>query len=255
MLFNIFQKKKIGMIFGSFDILHKGHLNYIKKAKEHCDYLICVISLDSTIKKLKKSTPINNEKKRKNNIKNLKICDKVVIGNKKDKLKIIEKYKPKKLIFGYDQKSFNLNIENELKKRNLNCEIITFKKGFCKNNFKSSKLKTILGVVKEGDKRGRLIGFRTANLYPKKDLGLINGVYKVKVILKNKKYNGILNCGVRPTFKNNKKLVYETHILNFDKNIYEKEIKIEIQNFLRFEKKFENMEKLKKQIKKDISLL
>ena len=74
---------------------------------------------------------------------------------------------------------------------------------------------------------------------------------KVKIGKNNKKYNGIANMGYRPTF-NQKKLLLEVNIFNFSKNIYNKKLKVEFISFIRGEKKFKNINYLKKQIKLDI---
>ena len=79
------------------------------------------------------------------------------------------------------------------------------------------------------------------------------GVYAVKVNLlsDNKIYKGIANLGLRPTF-NQKKILLEVNIFNFNKKIYGKRIRVEFVKFIRGEKKFKNIDQLKKQIDKDI---
>ena len=112
---------------------------------------------------------------------------------------------------------------------------------------------SIEGRIKTGRKMGRKIGFPTCNV----DIGdyIISkpGVYAVKVNIDKikKKYNGIANLGYRPTF-NQKKILLEVNIFNFSKNIYNKKLKVEFISFIRGEKKFKNIEQLKKQIDKDI---
>ena len=109
------------------------------------------------------------------------------------------------------------------------------------------------GTVKVGRKLGRKIGFPTCNL----DIGdyiiAKPGVYAVKVKIHNnsKKYHGIANLGYRPTF-NQKKILLEVNIFNFSENIYNKKLKVEFISFIRDEKKFKNIDQLKKQIDKDI---
>ena len=77
------------------------------------------------------------------------------------------------------------------------------------------------------------------------------GVYAVKVKGKNFNKNGIANIGYRPTF-NGQKLLLETNIFGFNKNLYSKVINVCFKKFIRAEKKFKNFEYLKKQIKIDI---
>jgi FAD synthetase len=95
--------KKV-MAFGTFDLLHPGHLHYLKEAKKYGDFLVVVVARDSTVLQVKKKLPKNNEELRCKNLENLKIADKVVLGEKEDKLKIINDEKPDILVFGYDQK-------------------------------------------------------------------------------------------------------------------------------------------------------
>ncbi len=113
----------------------------------------------------------------------------------------------------------------------------------------------ILGKVIKGKKRGKLIGFPTANLEisPLKLLPPA-GVYAVWVSYEDKKFKGALNIGTRPTF-NEKELSVEVHIFNFNKDIYEKTIKIEIIKYIRNELKFSSTQELKMQIKKDCELI
>ena len=95
--------KKV-MVFGTFDVLHKGHLNFFSQARKYGDYLIAVIARDNTVKEVKGRFPRNNEKKRLAEVK--KYVDKAVLGYIKDKHKVISKFKPDIICLGYDQKEF-----------------------------------------------------------------------------------------------------------------------------------------------------
>ena len=113
---------------------------------------------------------------------------------------------------------------------------------------------TISGEVVKGQQLGRQIGFRTANLiYPQELIDLPFGVYSVIVHHKGVTYNGITNFGIRPTVSNTHKCSLETHILDFDKDIYGKRISVEFLNMIRPEKKFASIDELKSQILFDIS--
>lgn len=108
---------------------------------------------------------------------------------------------------------------------------------------------TIQGVVKKGAQIGRMIGFPTANIdYPESIVKIPYGVYYVKIGEKR----GIMNWGMKPTVHNTLSPVSETHIFDFDGDLYGQELRIEILNRIRGEIKFQNLEELKKQIKKDI---
>lgn len=111
---------------------------------------------------------------------------------------------------------------------------------------------SISGKVIEGQKLGRKLGFRTANLlYPQELTTLPFGAYATNVTLKNEVCKGVTNFGLRPTV-DGKTPVVETHILNFDKDIYGETIDIEFTEMLRKEQKFASLEELKLQIKKDL---
>jgi len=113
----------------------------------------------------------------------------------------------------------------------------------------------IVGEVIEGDKRGRQIGFPTANIMMNNLIKPDFGVYAVIVNFNNKTFNGIANFGVRPTFDETKSLpILEVHLFNFSDNLYGKEIVISFVDFIRKEKKFNGLESLKSQIQLDINV-
>ena len=112
----------------------------------------------------------------------------------------------------------------------------------------------ITGKVVGGSQVGRKIGFPTANIELYEDYKLIpaNGVYAVWVHVNGAQYKGMLNIGVRPTIdgKNSRKSI-EVHILDFDKNLYDKKITIRFVDRIRDEKMFENVNALTYQLKED----
>jgi len=109
-------------------------------------------------------------------------------------------------------------------------------------------------TVVEGQKLGRQLGFKTANLiYPDNLVEIGKGVYKVKVEHNGEVYDGVANFGLRPTVAKYEKNVLEVHILNFDKDIYGEKIKVTFSKKIRDEKKFNSLEELKAQIKEDVS--
>lgn len=113
----------------------------------------------------------------------------------------------------------------------------------------------IVGEVVEGDKRGREIGFPTANITMNNLIKPDFGVYAVRINYNNDTFNGIANFGVRPTFDKTKSLpILEVHLFNFSDNLYGKEIVISFVDFIRKEKKFNGLESLKSQIQLDINI-
>jgi len=110
------------------------------------------------------------------------------------------------------------------------------------------------GRVRHGDKRGRTIGFPTLNMRVLNHIAPQRGVYAVKVHgLEHSIYNGVANLGMRPTVKGTENRL-ETHLFDFDQNVYGKHICVELVEFLREEKKFEKFEALKIQIIKDAEM-
>ncbi|HID70366.1 MAG TPA: bifunctional riboflavin kinase/FAD synthetase [Desulfobacterales bacterium] len=111
----------------------------------------------------------------------------------------------------------------------------------------------IRGEVQLGKQRGgKEIGFPTANLHiDREDLITKMGVYVCQVICEGKCYGGVLNIGVNPTF-GEERLVAETHIFDFDQDIYGKPIKVNLLRFLRGEQKFSGIAELSTQIAKDV---
>lgn len=109
----------------------------------------------------------------------------------------------------------------------------------------------IEGQVKEGEKRGRQIGFPTANLETDWDILPKVGVYATLANVDGTKHRSITNIGFRPTFGHNKLLI-ETHIFDFNEDIYKKRIKVEFVDRVRDEQKFNGPEALVEQIKKDV---
>lgn len=113
---------------------------------------------------------------------------------------------------------------------------------------------TIKGTVVKGQQLGRKIGFRTANImYPPELIDLPFGVYSVILHHNGLCYKGITNFGIRPTVSDTNKCTLETHIIDFDKDIYGDEISVEFLKMIRPEQKFSSVDELKQQIAEDIS--
>lgn len=191
---------------------------------------------------------------------------------------VIDKVKAKFLIIGYDHK-FGKNREGDitklkeyLKEKDLDMMIVGPEK-IEENAASSTKIREALksnnldfankmlghyyfieGVVVEGAKRGRTIGYPTANLKPSENNKLVppNGVYFVRIKYDQKQYFGVANIGLRPTFNNVKEPITEVYIFDFNKDIYGENICIEFIKKIRDEVKFNSIEELEIQIKKDV---
>ena len=190
---------------------------------------------------------------------------------------LINKLNIKNVIVGKDFKfgknrSGNFQIlENYSKENNFDVHLVEsvmlsdgsskFSSSIIRENIKSGEMEKvnfalgrpwhIQGIVIEGDKKAREINFPTANIIPGKHILPRKGVYCVEVCIDNEKYLGVSNFGKRPTVDGSKVLL-ETHIFNFNKEIYGNELTVRFLTFIRPEQKFANFDELAKQIKKDI---
>jgi len=112
---------------------------------------------------------------------------------------------------------------------------------------------SLYGTVVDGKRVGRTLGFPTANITAHPDMVVpANGVYITKTKYDDKWVNSITNVGVAPTLKNKNVFSIETHLLDFNEDIYGKDIEVCFIHKLRGEKKFENIEALKHQVESDI---
>ena len=111
---------------------------------------------------------------------------------------------------------------------------------------------SVLGTVISGAKRGRGLGYPTANINPHHEVLPANGVYAVKIFYRKKEYQGICNIGKRPTFNSPEdNQTIEAHLFNFKKNIYGQDLEIQFIKKIRDEIKFPDHSSLVEQIKKD----
>jgi riboflavin kinase/FMN adenylyltransferase len=107
------------------------------------------------------------------------------------------------------------------------------------------------GEVISGHRRGRDLGFPTANLRPDKALIPARGIYAVRLLLEGKARQGVLNIGFNPTFSDNA-LSVEVHIFDFDEDIYGKRLEVLFIDRIRDEMKFDGPAQLVEQIRRDV---
>ena len=107
------------MVFGTFDGLHKGHINFFKQAKKLArgSFLIVSIARDINVKKIKGEKPRLNEKKRVLLVKKSKLADRVVLSSVKNYLPHVVKEGPDIIALGYDQKAYVKNLKKDLKNK------------------------------------------------------------------------------------------------------------------------------------------
>jgi len=111
------------MATGTFDLLHPGHIYYLKEAKKLGDKLAVVVATDSTVRRLKHE-PINPQEIRLNLIKELKDVDEAYLGHEDDMYEIVKEIKPDVIALGFDQIHDENKIKSELKKRKINAKVV-----------------------------------------------------------------------------------------------------------------------------------
>ncbi|MDG2475697.1 MAG: bifunctional riboflavin kinase/FAD synthetase [Flavobacteriaceae bacterium] len=189
---------------------------------------------------------------------------------------LVEKLKVKHIIIGYDHRfgkgreasvkdlkdyanEFDFTVEEICAQE---IEKITISSTKIRNSINEGDLKTtekylgryfkLSGKVVKGDGLGKKINYPTANIFIEEKYKIIpkDGVYFIKTKIDNKSFNGMMNIGHRPTIGSNEKSI-EVHLFDFNKDIYDKFISIEIISKIRDEKKFSSIENLKEQLEKD----
>ena len=277
---------------GNFDGIHLGHQKVIHEAKKKAKKNKLSFGLMTFepvpvmfFNKKIKNHRISSLKQKKNQLKKLKLDFLIIIKFNKNFSslsaeefikKIIYKktscrflYISKNFRFGFKRKGNIETLKKYEKQYNFkNIIVKPFKKKrktisstFIRNKIRKGQIEevnkllnrnwSIEGKVIKGQKRGRKIGFPTCNLRLNSYVIPRLGVYAVKVKTNNISNNGIANIGYRPTF-NGRSLLLETNIFGINKNLYNKVITVSFKKFLRAEKKFKNIEYLKKQIRIDI---
>ncbi len=277
------------LVIGNFDGLHKGHVSILNEATRFAkknNRKIGLLTFDPNPKEF--FSKIKNFK-----IISLREKQKILSAMKIDYLIILkfnkslrnmtaenfiekilnEKIRPSKIVVGKEFKFGKNRVGNpNLLKKHFYTKIALQKKISGKKISSSqirklissgnvSKVKKFLGrywsingKVVSGDKIGRKLGYRTANVFLNDCILPLRGVYVTRLYLNKTIYNGISNYGVAPTFGRKKTDVLETHLLVPIRDLYKKNITIEFLKFLRKEKKFKSKKNLLDQIKKDITV-
>jgi len=160
--------------------------------------------------------------------------------------KLSSKYKYKLSIISHvKNKKTNLKFSSSIIRKNIN------EGSFEKVSQALGRNWFMKGKIIKGNQKARLINFPTANMQPGNHILPKKGVYCVNVTFNGNLYKGIANFGERPTVKG-VNLLLETHIFEFNRDIYGKELTVEFLTFIRSEKKFKDFKSLTSQIKKDV---
>ncbi len=130
------------MVFGTFDFVHKGHLNFFKQARALAKnpYLIVSIARDANVKKIKGRKPELSEKQRLSEIKKTKLVDQALLGSKTGYLSHIVKEHPHIIALGYDQKAYVNNLKDLLAKKGFKVKVVRLKP-YQPKKYKSSLVK------------------------------------------------------------------------------------------------------------------
>lgn len=140
--------KKV-IVFGTFDIFHEGHRNFLRQAKEHGDFLRAVVARDVTVAKVKGRAPENDEYSRLETVRMSGLVDEAVLGNIVDKYQIIREFKPDVVCLGYDQDVDFDKLKKVLNESDLsNVEVIKlkshkpekYKSSFLRKTFKKNEI-------------------------------------------------------------------------------------------------------------------
>ena len=111
---------------------------------------------------------------------------------------------------------------------------------------------SVPGRVVHGAGRGRSLGFRTANVAPPADrLMPANGIYAVWMLIDGARYAGAANVGVRPSFDNGERLL-EVHLLDYEGDLYDRQVSTEFVQYIREERRYDNVEALRRQVARDV---
>lgn len=131
------------MLFGTFDGLHSGHLNFFTQARrltKDNPFLIISVARDKNVFKIKGAWPQFSEKERVELVRNTRLADKVVLGGLKSYLPHIIKNNPEIIALGYDQRAYVKNLRKDLKNKGLKIQIRRLK-AYKPNIFKNSLLR------------------------------------------------------------------------------------------------------------------
>lgn len=141
-------KQKTVLAFGSFDVLHQGHLSYLEQARKLGDRLVVIIGRDKNVKKVKGILPIMKQSHRLRLVKALKPVDEAILGHDEDFFQSVIKVKPDIIALGYDQKMLESHLRQVLAERNFSAKIVRLKPFKPKQN-KSTIIKQKIAKMKK----------------------------------------------------------------------------------------------------------
>ncbi len=117
--------KKRVVATGTFDIIHPGHITFLREAKKLGDELVVIVAREKNVRH--KPKPVVPEEQRRKVVEAIKYVDKAILGDREDIFKPIMELKPDVIVLGHDQHFNEKWLEEELKKRGLSCEVVRIK--------------------------------------------------------------------------------------------------------------------------------
>ncbi len=275
---------KTAIALGTFDGVHLGHKKVLCKAQENEFSVALIFSLPPKSYFLNKGIAITDAQIKEKiilslGIKKVEFLDFLKVKDTSAEEffnNLVKKFNPTAIYCG-ENYTFGKNgqgnvqlLQSLCKEHNISLCVVPFVRdgeeiissSYIRTLLKEGNVKkanslmvtpfSFLAKVSEGDKRGRTIGFPTINqLYPKETAEVKFGVYASYVFINGKEYKSITNVGIRPTYQT-KEVYAETHIIGFNGDLYGKEIRVYLKDFLREEKKFSSLLELKETIKNDL---
>lgn len=132
------------MVFGTFDFLHQGHLNFFRQARRLAKnpFLIVSVARDLNVEKIKGAKPFFTEKQRLLDVQKCRLADRAILGAKANYIGHILKQKPSVIALGYDQSAYTKNLNKKLRLFGLNIKIVRLK-AFRRIFYRSSKIKKV----------------------------------------------------------------------------------------------------------------
>jgi len=211
---------------------------------------LLVVRFDQTFANYPAEAFISDVLVKKLNVKHLVIGDDFHFG--KARCGNFSMLKEKGLLFGFEVEDTNSFF---IKKQRVSSTLIRDALG----DGDLSKAKQMIGTdfsvcgrVAHGNKLGRTIGFPTANIQMFRKNTPITGVFAVTMSgISNKEIKGIANVGTRPTVDGGKRVILETHLFDFNEEIYGQYVEVHFKQKIRDEKRFDSFDELKQQIQKD----